>query len=119
MVEVGIGMIVVCLPTLRPLFHGWSPETILNSIRSAISLRSMNGSGGMTRLSESKGSPKGDSNSSITRTVKQDNLHLENRDGIEHVEAFAMGPRAGGSATKTPPGTIRVENNMMHTIEHV
>ena len=41
MVELGVGMIAICLPTLRPLFRGWSPESIIRSIRSALSLRSV------------------------------------------------------------------------------
>ena len=40
MVELGVGMIAICLPTLRPLFAGLSLESIIRSIRSAISLRS-------------------------------------------------------------------------------
>ena len=40
MLETGIGMVAICLPTLRPLFHGLSPESIVNSLRSVLSLSS-------------------------------------------------------------------------------
>lgn len=49
MVELGVGMIAVCLPTLRPLFHGWSPESIIRSIRSALSIRSIHSGGSSAR----------------------------------------------------------------------
>lgn len=49
MVELGVGMIAICLPTLRPLFRGWSPESIIRSIRSALSLRSIRSDGSGAR----------------------------------------------------------------------
>ena len=51
MVELGVGIIAICLPTLRPLFRGWSPESILRSIRSALSLRSIHSGGSSARRS--------------------------------------------------------------------
>lgn len=42
MVELGVGMIAICLPSLRPLFAGWSAESIIRSLRSRLSLRSVN-----------------------------------------------------------------------------
>lgn len=46
MLELGVGMIAICLPTLRPLFRDWSPESIVRSIRSALSLHSIHSGGG-------------------------------------------------------------------------
>ena len=46
MLELGVGMIAICLPTLRPLFRDWSPESIMRSIRSALSLHSIHSGGG-------------------------------------------------------------------------
>lgn len=40
MIECGLSLIVVCLPTLRPLLAKVTPYSILNSIRSTFSLRS-------------------------------------------------------------------------------
>ena len=55
LVETAMAVISACLPTLRPLFHGFSPESILGSIRSRISLKSGGGSRG-TRSKDSSGS---------------------------------------------------------------
>ena len=63
MVELGVGMIAICLPTLRPLFAGWSPESIIRSIRSAISLRSFHSGG-------SKGSKGSAGKASLGRGTK-------------------------------------------------
>ena len=41
-----------CLPTIRPLFHGLSPESVIRSIRSRISLHSIHSRGSK----DSKGS---------------------------------------------------------------
>ena len=49
-IEPTLGVIGACLPTLRPYFIGVSPESVIRSIRSQISLHS---------LRSSKGSPKG------------------------------------------------------------
>ncbi|KAI9685576.1 MAG: hypothetical protein M1822_004434 [Bathelium mastoideum] len=35
-----LAVVGACFPTMRPMFRGWSPESIVNSVRSAISLRS-------------------------------------------------------------------------------
>ncbi|PQE20897.1 MFS transporter FHS family L-fucose permease protein [Rutstroemia sp. NJR-2017a BBW] len=43
-VEVCIAVIAACLPTLRPLFAGGSPESVIGSRRSVLSLNSLDGS---------------------------------------------------------------------------
>jgi len=40
MIESSLGVLGACLPTLRPIFQGWSPESVINSVRSMISLES-------------------------------------------------------------------------------
>lgn len=45
MVELGVGMIAICLPTLRALFTGCSLEGVIRSVRSIISLQSLTDSG--------------------------------------------------------------------------
>ena len=54
-IETTLGIIGACLPTLRTLFSGLSPESIIRSIRSQFSLHS---------LRSPKGSPKGSHKSS-------------------------------------------------------
>ena len=41
MVESSLGILGACLPTLRPMFKGFSPESVIRSIRSALSLHSL------------------------------------------------------------------------------
>ena len=41
LIETGVAVPVACLPTLRPMFHGLSPESVIHSIRSMISLPSI------------------------------------------------------------------------------
>ncbi|MCJ1330827.1 hypothetical protein MMC10_007514 [Thelotrema lepadinum] len=48
-----LAVVGACLPTLRPIFHGFSPESVLGSIRSAVSLRSyFSGSRGTSHSKE-------------------------------------------------------------------
>ena len=42
--ETCIAVVCACLPTLRPIFISMSPESVIGSIRSALSLRSLGGS---------------------------------------------------------------------------
>jgi len=39
--EAFLGILAACLPTIRFLFRGLSPESVVNSIRSALSLHSL------------------------------------------------------------------------------
>ena len=41
MIEAGLAVIAACLPTLRPLFGKISVDSIVNSVRSALSLDSL------------------------------------------------------------------------------
>jgi len=43
-IEVGVAIIAACLPTLRPLFNHHSPESLIGSIRSKLSLNSLRSS---------------------------------------------------------------------------
>ena len=40
MLELGVGVVAICLPALRPIFRGKSVEGMLRSLRSFVSLRS-------------------------------------------------------------------------------
>lgn len=41
MIQMGVALVAACLPTLRPLFHGLSPESVIQSVRSNLSLSSL------------------------------------------------------------------------------
>lgn len=69
MLESALAIISACLPTLRPAFHGWSPESMVQSVRSKMSLQSLRSDSKETQdvkqssdkrypsFSESSGSP--------------------------------------------------------------
>lgn len=57
-VEPCLGVIGACMPAMRPLFAGFSPQSIINSIRSVISLHSLGGRSGRDQQPESEDSQK-------------------------------------------------------------
>ena len=117
MLEVGIAMVAACLPVLRPLFQGWSPESIIKSFRSQISLRSI-GSGNKA----SKGSAKRtESETAITGVPYAGKSGLNTQVSID-VEAYAMGRVSGGEKYETPergPGRIWRETELKQISEVV
>ncbi|CAD6564414.1 MAG: hypothetical protein ASARMPREDX12_002653 [Alectoria sarmentosa] len=60
-IEPTLGVIGACLPTMRPFFSGVSPESVIRSIRSQLSLHSLRSSKGSPKGSR-KGSPKNSPN---------------------------------------------------------
>lgn len=118
MIEIGIAMVAACLPVLRPLFQGWSPESIIRSFRSQISVRS-SGSGNKASLN-TKGNPRRtESETAITGVPwagKSGNNTLISID----VEAYAMGRVSGAERRETPergPGRIWRETELKQTSE--
>lgn len=102
-VEVGVGVVAACLPTLRPWLQRRTAESIVNSVRSEISLHSLGSgdkhptpnSGGGTSKSdlESQGyemlTPKRSnhqSNSSIRIERADDGNHIPSIPGKIHVQ---------------------------------
>lgn len=67
-VEAGIGVLAACLPTLRPLFMGKAPESLINSLRSALSLHSLGSSG--RRRTESNNNNSATNGSGVEDTSK-------------------------------------------------
>jgi hypothetical protein len=59
MIEAALGVIAACLPTLRPLFKGWSVEDFLANMKSTFTLRSTTASSTW----KSKGSTRSDEES--------------------------------------------------------
>lgn len=118
MLEVGIAMIAACLPVLRPLFQGWSPESIIRSFRSQISLRS-SGSGNKASHNAKGSAKRTESETAITGvpyTGKSGHNTLVSID----VEAYAMGRVSGGEKYETlerGPGRIWRETELKQTSE--
>jgi len=44
-IEASLAITSACLPTIRPVFRGMSPESVIRSVRSALSLNSLRSNG--------------------------------------------------------------------------
>ena len=121
MVELGVGMIAICLPTLRPLFHGWSPESIISSIRSALSLRSLHSGGSRARRSagrSAKDEQQLGSESSIVG-IRMENI-TSGKDSTEGIVTRAYGGEEGGSHTERHGDSdIRVDREIVLSHQEV
>ena len=120
MLEIGIAMVAACLPVLRPLFQGWSPESIIRSFRSHISLRSI-GSGNKGSL-DAKGSAKRTESETAITGVPYAGKFGHNTQVSIDVEAYAMGRVSGGEKYEAPermPGRILRETELKQISEVV
>ncbi|EHL03031.1 hypothetical protein M7I_1005 [Glarea lozoyensis 74030] len=63
MISASVGIIAACLPTLRPLFKGWSVELFIANMKSTFTLRSTTASSHWDGTGRSKGSRSGDEES--------------------------------------------------------
>ena len=54
MIESAIGIVAACLPTLRPLVHGFSIQSIFQNVRSVISLPLLGGKDSTARTGYGK-----------------------------------------------------------------
>lgn len=120
MLEIGIALVAACLPVLRPLFQGWSPESIIRSLRSQISLRS-DGSGNKASLNAKGVAKKTESETAITGVPYAGKTGHSTMVSID-VEAYAMGRVSGGEKYELPerhPGRIWRETELKQTSEVV
>ena len=88
-IEASLAITSACLPTLRPLFHGMSPESIIRSVRSVLSLHSL-------RMDSSKGDGFSD--------LKDSNRQSPNSS------------TAGLNDTRNPTGNSTLTTNVTHDI---
>ena len=120
MLEIGIAMVAACLPVLRPLFHGWSPESIIRSFRSQISLRSL-GSGNKASLNAKGAAKRTESETAITGVPYAGKSGHNTQVSID-IEAYAMGRVSGGDKYEAPergPGRIWRETELKQISEVV
>lgn len=76
-VEAGVAVIAACLPTLKPLVHGRAAESVVNSLRSALSLHSVNHSREHNPQAEDSGTLVGSSKAFDLESVrKSSSSHL-------------------------------------------
>ena len=117
MMEIGVAMIAICLPTLRPILQNRSLESVVRSVRSAISLRSMG--------SDHKSPPTAEE--VVARSESETAITGPPRSGLEYwdqssldMEIYAMGEIVGKKAqTRTAgPATLK-ETQILHSSEIV
>ena len=94
-----MGVIGACLPSLRPCFHGMSPESVIGSIRSVMSLRSL-------RSQASKGSMQQGGTKEEEWQQLQDDLHTDVRNG-KHEQSWEVG--RAPSQDSVPSGKIQIQ----------
>ena len=121
MVELGVGIIAICLPTLRPLFRGWSPESILRNITSALSLRSLHSSGSGARRSPGRSAKEAQQLGSESSIV---GIHMEatlyDKASTEGVVTRAYGGEEGrGHAERHGGSDIRVDREIVLSRQEV
>lgn len=88
MVEVGVAMVTVNLPTFRPLVQALLPENILQSLRSALTLRLM-GSGKRSSPNSTKRAGRSESETAITGVLQGGKYGFHGLDSGE-ADAYAM-----------------------------
>ena len=93
--ETGVAIIAACLPMLRPLFKSWSVESVIRSIRSAISLRSMSSRGRSPSNTRGRTTQRTESQDAITGNPYTGPT-LDGMNSID-IEAYAMGRVSGGA----------------------
>ena len=104
MVELGISMIAICLPTLRPLFAGFSPWSIIRNVRSK-KHRSTDNTG---HSSVKRGATRLGSESSNTG-IRMDSITPGGRSHEGIVTRFYGGQQPWLSTEGQGPGRIKVE----------
>lgn len=103
MLEVGIALIAANLPVIRNLWRGLSAESIIRSIRSAISLRSHE-SGRESRSETQRRAEGSDSKTAIIGVFQGRNPGMDSVNG----EAYAMGKLSGERAFETAAGSNEI-----------
>ena len=108
LVEASMAIVSASLPTLRPLFRGFSLESLLGSIRSRVSLQSMDrsGSNGSKTRKESKGSKR----NRVTRSAYVKEANDTDAQGsqveLHWIEDNHTETRIAGDAGKIEEGTV-------------
>ena len=100
--ETGVAIVAACLPLLRPLLKSWSLESVIRSIRSVISLRTMSSRGRSSSSSRRRTTQRSESEVAITANPYSG----PSNDGVNSVdvEAYAMGKVSGNT---DPVGVIK------------
>ena len=118
MLEAGLALIACCLPTLNALLIQKSVDSIVRSVRSAISLGSLRpdgtrGSGGSKKSNGSKGSKGGHG---FSKTTEDNESHTaivyDNSHNDLESHAMADASRASREDTESNRGKIWVNHSL-------
>jgi hypothetical protein len=118
MIEMGVAMVAACLPTLRPLFYGVSLESIINSVRSMISLQSIRSGSGKHSASYARNTRGQTSSNDSIAVITQTNGSDRND---EWMEIHTMGDVTSNRDDYSPPGEgkIGVRKEVEQSVETV
>ncbi|KAL9073756.1 MAG: hypothetical protein Q9161_002794 [Pseudevernia consocians] len=117
MVEMGVALVAACLPTLRPLFHDVSVESVIHSVRSKLSLSSLRST---SKSSLTQGDTARRSNDStrafaskdvVTNALPEDDEYLET-----HIMADVGSER---SENQLNAHKISIRNDLTQAFERV
>jgi len=115
MMQMGIAVTVACLPTLRPLFHGFSPESIIHSIRSRVSLQSLRGKGSDHPYNKNSNNKPGTSRSDSFTALAYDAIYAG---GEADIRTFIMGEVDKRKEEESlPQRGIKVETKISRSFE--
>ena len=122
MIETGVAVPVACLPTLCSMFRGFSPESVINSLRSRISIASLSS----LQIKESRGSYEQKSKSGsfelgprLPLANKTGFVGPGNRDGdvvVTHVQGDV---EHGHHVGRVPMSEIQVDRRITQSVEQV
>ena len=120
MVEVGVALIAACLPTFRPFLRFISIQSIISSVRSALSLRRLN-SGSKSGYVSSQDFPRTGSDSSDTGIIHHSSFSAQKSSREQPAEMYTMKSIYG---TREPPvnvnlGEIRIRNDIVQSVQEV
>ena len=115
MLEMGFAMIAVCIPTLRPIFNGWSTEAVIRILGFPLALRSLGSKLKPYRVSSSKRDKRSESQTSLAELGMWGSPAHRARH-----QAYAMGPtRTHESENQVPAAAVRVDKELTQTVDIV
>ncbi|KAI4146134.1 MAG: hypothetical protein LQ340_006035 [Diploschistes diacapsis] len=112
MIESSLGILGACLPALRPIFRGFSPESVIRSIRSALSLDSLGSRHSKTGSERSKQPAKAiDQNGS---EVELTGVHsLGSAHGESHRNETGLAKTADSDVERPHGGSVPADGIMV------
>ncbi|KAF2690572.1 hypothetical protein K458DRAFT_354689 [Lentithecium fluviatile CBS 122367] len=115
MIEAGICIVAACLPTMQRLLRGQSITSVVNSIRSAISLPSFTGSGQRSSGSRSRSRlpPYSGQNGASSNASAQGFARMEERNSEEPPVPLM---NVKGGIGKTTTTTVETESRSEHSV---